>query len=139
MTPKEYLLQVQYLKRRVRNAQDKVHEIEAMMQSVRAIQYDKISVQTSTAGDRLAADMIRLEAAREMMIQQAADYYTIYQTIEGQIITMEPDLHRDILSLRYLDGHSLQQVARLLNHAEKYIQNEHGKALMEFGRRFLGM
>lgn len=139
MTPKEYLLQVQYLKRRVRNAQDKVHEIEAMMQSVRAIQYDKISVQTSPAGDRLAADMIRLEAAREMMIQQAADYYTIYQTIEGQIITMDPALYRDILSLRYLQGHSLQQVARLLKYSEKYILNEHGKALAEFGRRFLGM
>lgn len=139
MTPKEYLLQVQYLKRRVRNAQDKVHEIEAMMQSVRAIQYDKISVQTSPAGDRLAADMIRLEAAREMMIQQAADYYTIYQTIEGQIITMDPALYRDILSLRYLQGHSLQQVARLLKYSEKYIMNEHGKALAEFGRRFLGM
>ena len=139
MTPKEYLLQVQYLKRRVRNAQDKVHEIEAMMQSVRAIQYDKISVQTSPAGDRLAADMIRLEAAREMMIQQAADYYTIYQTIEGQIITMDPALYRDILSLRYLQGYSLQQVARLLKYSEKYIMNEHGKALAEFGRRFLGM
>lgn len=139
MTPKEYLLQVQYLKRRVRNAQDKVHEIEAMMQSVRAIQYDKISVQTSPAGDRLAADMIRLEAAREMMIQQAADYYTIYQTIEGQIITMDPALYRDILTLRYLHGHSLQQVARLLKYSEKYILNEHGKALAEFGRRFLGM
>lgn len=139
MTPKEYLLQVQYLKRRVRNAQEKVHEIEAMMQSVRAIQYDKISVQTSPAGDRLAADMIRLEAAREMMIQQAADYYTIYQTIEGQIITMDPALYRDILTLRYLQGHSLQQVARLLKYSEKYILNEHGKALAEFGRRFLGM
>lgn len=139
MTPKEYLLQVQYLKRRVRNAQDKVHEIEAMMQSVRAIQYDKISVQTSPAGDRLAADMIRLEAAREMMIQQAADYYTIYQTIEGQIITMDPALYRDILTLRYLQGHSLQQVARLLKYSDKYILNEHGKALAEFGRRFLGM
>lgn len=139
MTPKEYLLQVQYLKRRVRNAQDKVHEIEAMMQSARAIQYDKISVQTSPAGDRLAADMIRLEAAREMMIQQAADYYTIYQTIEGQIITMDPALYRDILTLRYLQGHRLQQIAQLLKYSEKYILNEHGKALAEFGRRFLGM
>lgn len=139
MTPKEYLLQVQDLKRRVRNAQDKVREIETMMQSVRAIQYDKISVQQSPAGDRLAADMIRLEAAREMMIQQAADYYTILQTIEGQIITMDPPLFRDILSLRYLSGHSLQQVARLLKYSDKYILNEHGKALAEFGRRFLGM
>lgn len=139
MTPKEYLLQAQNLKRRVRLAQDKVHEIETMIASVRAIQYDKISVQTSPAGDRLAADMIRLEAAREMMIQQAADYYTIYQTIEGQIITMDTALYRDILSLRYLQGHSLQQIARLLKYSEKYILNEHGKALSEFGRRFLGM
>ena len=139
MTPKEYLLQAQSLKRRVKIAQDKVHEIETMIASVRAIQYDKISVQTSPAGDRLAADMIRLEAAREMMIQQAADYYTIYQTIEGQIITMDTALYRDILSLRYLQGHSLQQIARLLKYSEKYILNEHGKALAEFGRRFLGM
>lgn len=139
MTPKEYLLQAQSLKRRVKIAQDKVHEIETMIASVRAIQYDKISVQTSPAGDRLAADMIRLEAAREMMIQQAADYYTIYQTIEGQIITMDTALYRDILSLRYLQGHTLQQIARLLKYSEKYILNEHGKALAEFGRRFLGM
>lgn len=139
MTPKEYLMQVQYLKRRVRNAEDKVLEIETMMQNVRAIRYDKINIQTSPDGDRLAADMIRLQSAREMLIQQAADYYTIYHTIEAQITAIEPDLHKKILSLRYLDGHSLQQVSRLLNHAEKYIQNEHGKALAEFGRRFLGM
>lgn len=139
MTPKEYLLQAQNLKRRVRLAQDKVHEIEAMIASVRAIQYDKISVQTSPSGDRLAADMIRLESAREMMIQQAADYYTIYQTIEGQIAQTEPKLYRDILSLRYLQEHTLPQIARILNYSEKYIQNAHGKALQAFGQRFLGM
>ena len=139
MTPKQYLMQAQTLKRRVERAQDKVREIETMMQSVRAIQYDKISVQTSPAGDRLAADMIRLEAAREMMIQQAADYYTIYQTIEGQIAQIEPKRWRDILSMRYLQEHSLQQIARISNYSEKYILNEHGKALAEFGRRFLGM
>lgn len=137
MTAKEYLLQASTIRRQVKRTEEKIQEIETLMQNVRAIRYDKLQVQSSPSGDRLAEEYIRLEAAKELMIQQAADYYTIYHTIENQINQM-PKLYRDILWLRYLEETSLDRIAEILSYSDKYIQNEHGAALQEFGRRFLG-
>lgn len=137
MTAKEYLLQASTIRRQVKRTEEKIEEIETMMQNVRAIRYDKLNVQSSPSGDRLAEEYIRLEAAKEMMIQQAADYYTIYHTIERQINEM-PSLYRDILSMRYLDEIQLDKIAGILSLSDKYVRNEHGAALQEFGRRFLG-
>lgn len=137
MTAKEYLSQASALRRQMRKTQERIEEIETIMQSVRAIRYDKINVQSSPPEDRLASEMVRLETAREMLIQQAADYNLIYATIRSQINQM-PKLYRDILAMRYLDELSWIRIATALNYADAYIRNQHGKALQEFGRRFLG-
>lgn len=138
MTPKEYLLQAATISRQIKRTQEKIEEIETIMQNVRAIRYDKISVQSSPPEDRLADEYIRLEAAKELMIQQAADYFTIYHTIEAQINQTQNDLHRKILAMRYLDEIQLERIAEILSLAPKYVQNQHGMALQDFGRRFLG-
>lgn len=138
MTAKEYLGQVPTLRRQMRRTAEKVEEIETIMQSVRAIRYDKINVQSSPDDDQLATEMIRLEAAREMLIQQAADYNIIYATIRSQIDQMQPQLYRDLLTMRYLDELSWNKIAAATKYSDAYIRNAHGKALQEFGRRFLG-
>ena len=54
MTAKEYLLQASTIRRQVKRTEEKIEEIETMMQNVRAIRYDKLNVQSSPSGDRLA-------------------------------------------------------------------------------------
>lgn len=137
MTAKEYLMQASTIRRQVRRTEEKIEEIETLMKNVRAVRYDKLQVQSSPAADRLAEELIRLEAAKELMIQQAADYYTIYNTIENQINQLQK-LYRDILYMRYLEETPLERIADILSYSTKYIVNEHGKALQEFGKRFLG-
>ena len=138
MTPKEYLGQVPILRRQMQRTAEKIAEIETTMQSVRAIRYDKINVQSSPDDDQLATEMIRLEAAREMLIQQSADYAVIYATIRSQIDQMQPILYRNILAMRYLDEMPWHKIAAATSYSDTYIRNAHGRALQEFGRRFLG-
>ena len=71
--------------------------------------------------------------------QQAADYYAIYNEIEKQIDEMPDALFRQVLRLRYLEEMPLHQIAAMLAYSDKYILNIHGKALQDFGQRFLGI
>ena len=138
MTPKQYLRQAAMIKRQIERTNEQIEEITTLMQNVRAIQYDKINIQSSPSGDQLINDFIRLDTAKERFIQQQADYYTIYHTIETQINQIENELFRDILVKVYLKEMPLCDVAKSIYKSEKYIQNKHGEALQEFGHRFLG-
>jgi len=139
MTAKQYLSQASSIRRRMKEASDHVQEIRETMASVKAIKYDKLHVQTSPDGDPLIREMIRLEQASERFVQQAADYYAIYNEIEKQIDEMPDALFRQVLRLRYLEEMPLHQIAAMLAYSDKYILNIHGKALQDFGQRFLGI
>lgn len=137
MTAKQYLSQALFLKGMIRRADDQISEIRALAESTGAIRYDKLHVQTSPELDPLAAYVAKLEDAEKTALKLRTQYHSTYLMIQEQISEMEPDLFREMLTLRYLDGKPLWRVAKELNYSQTYIRNKHGQALQEFAKRFL--
>lgn len=135
MKPKEYLSQLQRLRSNVRRLNDELRALDAA--ALHGVRYDKVNVQVSPE-NQLEAEIIRKEALRQKYEAKRDEYYDRYLIIVHQINELHAiGLHKDILTLRYVDGKPFWKIADELNYDLKYIVNCHGKALKEFGDQWL--
>lgn len=132
MNAKTYLGRARWLRDQITRLNDKIYTIRSEMTSTGAMRYDKISVQSSPDNDPLLKYIERLADAERKMVQLQAEYYEAYTTIQKQIGELEPELYRQILTLRYLDGMSFPKIADRLGYSFEYVRNTHGHALKKF-------
>lgn len=135
MTAKEYLRQVQLMRFMLRSLEDKIKELYQMADGMKAIRYDLDKVQTSAA-DRMSeiiSDMLEME---EEYTRQARRYNkAVIQRIR-MIDKMDNPQQAEILTLRYLDGQSWQEIADTMHYSTRHITRLHGRALVAFTRKY---
>lgn len=137
MTAKQYLSQAQFYKGMIRRTEEQLEEIRSRAMSATGVKYDKLNIQNSPSNDTLTSYVIQLEKAESKVQGLITEYYAIYSTIQTQITLIQPEIYREILALRYLDGFRLNQIAIRLGYADGYIRKVHGRALQAFYRKFL--
>ena len=137
LTAKQYLSQALFLRSAIRRTELQIEEIRSRMQSAGAIRYDKLNVQTSPHNDTMVNFMIQMEKAEKKSLDLMGDYYSTYASIQTQINAVQPDIYRQILSMRYLDGCKLERIADRLSYSDVYVRKLHGRALQAFSRQFL--
>lgn len=135
MTAKQYLNQAIFLRNMIRRTETQLEEIHTRAEGIGAIRYDKISVQSSPK-NALEAFVIQMERAERTQMELIGNYYSTYATIQAQISSIEPEIYRQVLSLRYLDGLRLDRISDLLDYSDSYIRHIHGRALQAFDRKF---
>lgn len=138
LTAKQYLSQVAFLRGAIRRVEAQIDEIRERAMSAGGIRYDKINVQTSPSNDALARYVASLERAEEKARELVANYHETYLTIQEQIGAVRPELYRQILMMRYLDGLNLERIADRLGYSDVYVRKLHGRALQTFDRLFFG-
>ena len=137
LTAKQYLSQALFLRSAIRRTELQIEEIRSRMQSAGAIRYDKLNVQTSPNNNAMVNFVIQLERAEKKSLELMGDYYSTYASIQTQINAVQPDIYRQILSMRYLDGCKLERIADRLSYSDVYVRKLHGRALQAFSRQFL--
>lgn len=142
MTAKEYLNQISVLRCRCEILERKCAELRTEAEGVKAITYDRDKVQT-TADNRLERTMLRLVDLESKYVRAIAEYHAAIHTREKQIAALDKPMYAELLSLRYINGYSLQQVADELHerhpdreYNEGYIRKAHGWALYEFQKKY---
>ena len=135
MTAKRYLSQALFLRSMIRRCEEQIEEIRTRATSVGGIRYDKISVQTSPH-NAMESFVIQLEKAEKKQLEVLSEYYSTYANIQSQIATISPEIYRQILSLRYLDGMKLERIADRLNYSDVYVRKLHGRALQAFEKQY---
>lgn len=121
----------------IRRTETQLEEIRTRAMSAGAVKYDKLNIQNSPANDAMVTYVIALEKAEAKAQDLITSYYSIYSTIQTQITLVEPDIYRQVLAMRYLDGFRLDRIADLLGYSDNYIRHIHGRALQTFERKFL--
>ena len=139
MTPKHYLMTAMRLAVKYKRALEDVEQIRELATSAGAIRYDKLNVQQSPDGDRLADYMDRLTKAEERSIRLSEQYYAAYTKIRDQIDEIQPEIYGDILHARYIRGLKLWQIADEMGYSFDRMRHLHGMALAAFGRHFPGL
>ena len=135
MTAKRYLSQALFLRSMIRRCEEQIEEIRTRATSVGGIRYDKISVQTSPR-NAMESFVIQLEKAEKKQLEVLSEYYSTYANIQAQIAAISPEIYRQILTLRYLDGMKLERIADLMGYSDVYVRKLHGRALQAFDRQY---
>ena len=137
MNAKTYLGRARWLHCQIKQLEDKIYEIDTEMKSAGAMRYDKILVQTSPDGDQLVNYISRIIDCERKLVKLHAEYYATYENVLRQIGEMEPDLFRQILYLRYIEGMSFLKIADTLGRSFDYVRSRHAAALKAFQKKFL--
>ena len=119
----------------IRRCEEQIEEIRTRATSVGGIRYDKISVQTSPR-NAMESFVIQLEKAEKKQLEVLSEYYSTYANIQAQIAAISPEIYRQILTLRYLDGMKLERIADLMGYSDVYVRKLHGRALQAFDRQY---
>ena len=119
----------------IRRCEEQIEEIRTRATSVGGIRYDKISVQTSPR-NAMESFVIQLEKAEKKQLEVLGEYYSTYANIQAQIAAISPEIYRQILTLRYLDGMKLERIADLLGYSDVYVRKLHGRSLQAFDRQY---
>lgn len=135
MTAKRYLSQALFLRLMIRRCEEQLGEIRSRAESVGGINYDKISVQSSPH-NVMENFVIQLERAENKQLELLSEYYSTYANIQAQINAIEPEIYRQILAFRYLDGMKLERIADILSYSDVYVRKLHGRALQAFDRLY---
>lgn len=131
MTAREYLSRAIYIREQIRQADERVEEIRHRMQSVGAIRYDKLNVQSSPE-DPMLENIARLMDAEQRALDLEAKLIDVYEEIQQKIWKLDNEVYRTILIKRYLHDKPVRQIAEEIHYSEGYVRILHTAALKAF-------
>ena len=131
MTAREYLSRAIYIREQIRQADERVEEIRHRMQSVGAIRYDKLNVQSSPE-DPMLENIARLMDAEQRALDLEAKLVDVYEEIQQKIWKLDNEVYRTILIKRYLHDKPVRQIAEEIHYSEGYVRILHTAALKAF-------
>ena len=135
MTTKNYLQQITRLEKMIQNKLSEIYRLKTMACSV-TILSEKDKVQTSFDKDRLGstvAKIVDLEGDTDKLVNEFTDKRN---HIIQQIDNMSNTDYYNILSLRYVNGNTFEEISKLTTWSIRQVFKLHGKALLEFERLY---
>lgn len=132
MTPKEYLLQLDDFRNRIKRLDTDIEELRQRRISLKSMDYSKDKIMTTPDGQgftRLSDKYLDMIALREREIQE---YKEACHRIESEIWSLDKRIHRDLLVYVYVDGLSLLEASEALHYSYDRVRHVHGAALEDF-------
>lgn len=142
MTAKEYLSEIQRMKRTADALGEKAEALRTEMEGLKAITYDRDRVQVSPT-DRMSELMPRLLDLEEKYGKAIFEYHKAILIRTRQIAELGRDDYAEILRLRYVEfnergrRHSLEEIAVKTHRSFDRVAHLHGEALEAFRRKYL--
>ena len=128
---KEYLSKVRYIDNEIDAKEEIKQQMRKRLTSVKATQYREIDVQggvRKTNEDRILEYVEYSEQINEL-IDKLID---LKMTTVEQIENIDDGLYRTILTERYINNKSWEDVAKAINYGERRTLQYHNDALREF-------
>ena len=137
MTAKEYLMEIKKYRNAKRRLQRKIEELNADLYTIGGFDYSRDRVQNSMPKDVMSEKVMNLVELQRKYERAVLAYHEELNRRENQIMNMEKQSHRDILSAVYLEGMSLKEAACNLGYAYHWACHIHGHALLEFTKKYM--
>ena len=131
MTTKQYLNQVRNLDKRVNAKLDELSSLRALTEKVTASYSEKVQVSISDAFTSNVAKIIDLEREINVEIDRLI---RLRERITKEIDNMPSNIYSALLSSRYLEGKTWEDIAEMLHYDGRQIFRIHENALKEFRR-----
>ena len=132
MTAKEYLWRVRDAERELKQLEQAYTQARADILHLKGIAYDADKVTGGKIGD-LSGAIVSLEGYAQRLNAKWDELINLRETAKKLIDTLKDGRYREVLTLRYLDGQSWEQVAVTMGYTYRGVTGLHGKALKVFG------
>lgn len=132
MTAKEYLWRVRDAERELKQLEQTYMHARADILHLKGIAYDTDKVTSGKIGD-LSDAIVTLEGYAQRLSAKWDELINLRETAKKLIDTLKDGRYREVLTLRYLDGQSWEQVAVTMGYTYRGVTGLHGKALKVFG------
>ena len=132
MTGKDFLSEYRKLKIRIKGKQDQLNELRESLGGLRAIRYDLDKVQTAHSGDPMLDGFVQIEEKSESVARDIMRLTELCDDILTRVGRMKTPALMELLTRRYIDGQSFEQIAVDMGYSYKTTLNYHGDALLEF-------
>jgi hypothetical protein len=132
MTAKEYLWRVRDAERELKQLEQAYTQARADILHLKGIAYDADKVTGGKIGD-LSDAIAALEGYAQRLSAKWDELINLRETAKKLIDTLKDGRYREVLTLRYLDGQSWEQVAVTMGYTYRGVIGLHGKALKVFG------
>lgn len=128
MNGKELLLHVVYLQKEVDKITAHIERLKSTLTST-GISYDKERIQTSADPDKLST--VYAEIDEQEREKEALQKECVEEKLKAvkMINTLEQELHKSVLHLKYIERQSFKGIAKKLEYSYEYIVEVHGHAL----------
>lgn len=135
MTAKEYLSEIQKMRRLLHSLELRAEELRTQAEGVKAIRYDgdKVQVSPTNIMEKLVPLLVEVE---EEYGRQVLKYHEAVLIRIRQIEALSAQ-SADLLTLRYIDGLSLWKVSKRMHWTYDWTKHRHGIALEEFKKKWL--
>ena len=130
MNAVDYMHNIRNIRRRIRSLKEQIERDTVLATGLTAIRYDKDKVQTSPVGDRMTDIVSKIiEKTKELEIE-----IQTFQLAEEEAISILSNLkeeHERVLTYRYIDGISWNEVSMIMGYNERYIYEIKDRAFEE--------
>lgn len=131
MTGREYMETIRKVKREIRMIMDDIERETVLAAGVKAIRYDVDKVQTSPAGDRMAAIIARITEDTDRLNERISYLLDLEETARRILVNLRDESAR-VLELHYLDGLSWVAISERMGYSDKHVFKLYDRALQEF-------
>lgn len=131
MTVKEYLWRIRDAERELKQAEQEYEQAKADILHLKAIQYDGDKVTGGKIGD-LSDAIAAIESYAERINVKWDKLLALREEAKARIEQIKDGRYREVLTRRYLQGQSLEEIAVDMRYNYRWIKRLHGKAIGEF-------
>lgn len=127
MTTKEYLRQYINAKNRFKAISDEMIEIRSEATRITPVISDMPS--GSHVNDKIALSVEKLDECAKKLEKEAKRMQEAMDNVQSVIDSVSNPTYRQVLTYRYINGYTWEQIAVKMNYTYRNITRLHGKAL----------
>lgn len=135
MTAKEYLRQLRDLDRLLTAKDIEYQNLQTMATKVNTT-LNENKVQTSPDKSKNEDLIIKMAELSEEIQSDIAKYRELLSKVNKQIEGLDDIRYRTVLFMRYVNGKSFREIAKVMNYHEISVMKLHGKALQKFNEKY---
>ena len=134
MTVKEYLKQIEYKKRLIQRANERLIELREITTAIKGVSYEHDRVQSSThSGMNGIEKIVDME---DSLNREIVNYIDLTAKIITQINGLDNLQLSEVLYLRYVDCLRWEEIACRMGIGIRGVYKAHGRALQKFAEKY---
>jgi len=134
MSAKQYLRRIRYLDKTISSKLEMIETLHAQVTKTTSVLSETPKPQSPEEQDKLAATIAKIVDLKRYLRQELDEFITLKAEAIRLINSLEDSRHRLVLTYRYMNGYTWEQIAVCMHYTYQWVHRLHGQALKQFDK-----